>query len=210
MVVSSITGSSSCHLRLDSRTSSAMAARGSLVCMCLETISATSWLVINSHNPSVAITINLSNSGSSSYECSSAFEMTPASLPTVSQRDRLMARPGMSAYESHTRAGPSIPSSYFIANTRPPERIIRARSCSLSGLWSSDRSCAMICSVIVPPLEPLIIRESPTLATKILLSRRTLITAVVPLSVVSTVRSFINSFSTTRRASASTVPVCSS
>jgi len=42
----------------------------------------------------------------------SGSELTPAECATLSPKLRDMASPGMSAWASQTRAGPSIPSSY--------------------------------------------------------------------------------------------------
>ena len=90
-------------------------------------------------------------------------------------------------WPSHTRHGPSTPSSYSTANTRPPLASIRAFSAGKSGLWSMVN-----CTAVIPPdafLYPNDARESPMLAIVQLLSRITTQLNVVPEKSVSIVLS---------------------
>ena len=75
----------------------------------------------------------------------------PPPHPAHTHRD--MASPGMSMCASHTRGGPSTPSSYSTANTRPPAARMRRCSSGRSGLWSSDTATASSCpaSRLQPP-----------------------------------------------------------
>mmetsp|Transcript_19369 Transcript_19369/g.45154 ORF Transcript_19369/g.45154 Transcript_19369/m.45154 type:complete len:224 (-) Transcript_19369:256-927(-) len=127
----------------------------------------------------------------------SASEMTPAECATVSPRERLIASPGISMCLSQTRAGPSTPSSYSTANTRPPDLMIRAFSFGSSGLLSMDTSFATI--LPESSSSPSMMRESPQLAQYSVLSIViTVATAVVPENSVSIDPSLSTSASTVR------------
>mmetsp|Transcript_10958 Transcript_10958/g.38014 ORF Transcript_10958/g.38014 Transcript_10958/m.38014 type:complete len:223 (+) Transcript_10958:758-1426(+) len=100
--------------------------------------------VTNSHSPSLAITTNLSL-GSSSYLLTSGSVLTPTRCASMSPNARLIARPGIHAYLSHTLCGPTfVPCSSTSLSTRPPIDKIRFFSSSVSGLWSTDRSTVCI------------------------------------------------------------------
>ena len=118
-VVSSITCSSFIHLSFDSLMRRSTANLGSVV---VKAISITSWSDMNSQRPSEAITMIRSSRlfGLNWYSTNSGSEDTPAECATASHRERLIAKPGTSMCPSHTLAGPSTPSSYSTANTRPP------------------------------------------------------------------------------------------
>mmetsp|Transcript_4021 Transcript_4021/g.11732 ORF Transcript_4021/g.11732 Transcript_4021/m.11732 type:complete len:241 (+) Transcript_4021:745-1467(+) len=153
------------------------AMRGSLqLCATLMT----SWSLMNSQSPSEAMTMRASCVGSMVRVKNSGTEITPAVCATVSPSDRLMARPGTSMSPSHTRAGPSMPSSYLTAKTRPPAPSMRSCSGPRSGLWSM-----LIASASSFPLDcriPIEMRLSPTLATVSVLPRMIPMTSVVPLN----------------------------
>mmetsp|Transcript_13327 Transcript_13327/g.42120 ORF Transcript_13327/g.42120 Transcript_13327/m.42120 type:complete len:318 (-) Transcript_13327:59-1012(-) len=116
----------------------------------------------------------------------SGLEETPAVCATTSPMERDMARPGRSRWPSQTRGGPSTPSSYSTAKTRPPAATMRFFSSGRSGLWSVERATA-------PAAVPRVTRESPTLATRRTPSRRQQKTSVVPLNSVSTAASSTSS-----------------
>mmetsp|Transcript_21663 Transcript_21663/g.48248 ORF Transcript_21663/g.48248 Transcript_21663/m.48248 type:complete len:219 (-) Transcript_21663:362-1018(-) len=140
---------------------------------------------MNSHSPSLAITrMRSSLSGLNSYSTNSGSDDTPAVCATASHRERLMARPGTSMWPSQTRAGPSTPSSYSTANTRPPLASILAFSRGRSGLWSAVRATA-----VTPPValrKAIEVRLSPMLHRVQWLSRMTAQVKVVPEKSVST------------------------
>mmetsp|Transcript_22661 Transcript_22661/g.72914 ORF Transcript_22661/g.72914 Transcript_22661/m.72914 type:complete len:223 (-) Transcript_22661:424-1092(-) len=142
----------------------------------------TSAFSMNSHSPSLPSTSTLSLAVNFTW-CTSGSELTPAVCATTSPSERDMARPGMSMCASHTRAGPSIPSSYSTANTRPPVASMRARSSGRSGLWSRDTGTAF--HTPSDSSVPRMMRESPTLATNSSESLMQATTAVVPLNSVS-------------------------
>mmetsp|Transcript_7501 Transcript_7501/g.26783 ORF Transcript_7501/g.26783 Transcript_7501/m.26783 type:complete len:223 (-) Transcript_7501:716-1384(-) len=181
IVVSSTTCSSFIHRADASATSRSTAFFGSFAPV-PTTMSMTSWFEQNSHNPSLAITMILSASVRVT-SCISGSEITPAVCATVSPSDRAMARPGMSMCPSHTRGGPSMPSSYSTAKTRPPAALMRFISSSRSGLWSIDTSTAF--SLPAASWRPRMMRESPMFATVSVSSRIVAKTAVVPLNSVS-------------------------
>mmetsp|Transcript_18994 Transcript_18994/g.45867 ORF Transcript_18994/g.45867 Transcript_18994/m.45867 type:complete len:219 (+) Transcript_18994:235-891(+) len=150
--------------------------------ICPSTVSHVSSLVMNSQSPSVAMTRNLSSLESKSNSENSGSDDTPAECATTSPRDRDMASPGTSIWPSQTRGGPSIPSSYSTAKTRPPQAKIRSFSLGESGLWSYVMSTGTIrpsCSL------PKMTRESPMLTPVRWLPRMIAIDNVVPLNSVS-------------------------
>mmetsp|Transcript_11318 Transcript_11318/g.18431 ORF Transcript_11318/g.18431 Transcript_11318/m.18431 type:complete len:247 (-) Transcript_11318:398-1138(-) len=192
-VVSSITCSSTIQRSLASLINLSTAYLGSVVC---SAISITSWSVMNSHKPSDARTKIRSSrpSGLNSYSTNSGSEDTPAECATASPRERLMASPGTSICPSHTRGGPSTPSSYSTANTRPPFSSMRAFSAGRSGLWS----CEMAMPVIPPAAlrYPIVLRESPMLPVVMVFPRITAHVKVVPEKSVSMEGSLSISLST--------------
>mmetsp|Transcript_73198 Transcript_73198/g.176925 ORF Transcript_73198/g.176925 Transcript_73198/m.176925 type:complete len:223 (-) Transcript_73198:348-1016(-) len=202
MVVSSTTCSSFIHRAEASATSRSTAFFGSLAPV-PTIMSMTSWFSQNSHSPSEASTIILSASVSSTW-CISGSEITPAVCATVSPSERAIASPGMSMWPSHTRGGPSMPSSYSTANTRPPAARMRFFSSSRSGLWSSETSTAWI--LPSSPCRPRMIRESPMLATLSVSSRIVPNTAVVPENSVSILASANTALSSRATSAAMALP----
>mmetsp|Transcript_25392 Transcript_25392/g.47718 ORF Transcript_25392/g.47718 Transcript_25392/m.47718 type:complete len:334 (-) Transcript_25392:48-1049(-) len=176
-----MTCSSLIHLWFASRTRASTEMRGSEASTAMPTHSS---LSMNSQRPSVATRINLSVAGSSSRSKNSGSLMTPAVWATASPRERDMARPGTSMCPSHTRGGPSIPSSYSTAKTRPPALMMRFFSSGVSGLWSWVNSSATI--LPLGPSFPMVTRESPMLQPIIVFPRMMAMERVVPLNSVST------------------------
>mmetsp|Transcript_5464 Transcript_5464/g.23100 ORF Transcript_5464/g.23100 Transcript_5464/m.23100 type:complete len:246 (+) Transcript_5464:771-1508(+) len=174
MVVSSTTSSSWCQRLVDSATTASQHAVGPLSIFAV-TMSTTSWLVMNSHTPSLAQMANLS-AALSSTSLSSGSAKTPTVSAARSPNDRAMASPGMSTSRSHTRGTPH-------SNTRPPLATMRAISSGSSGLWSRERSTA----AMDPSwnCRPSTARESPTLATYNLGPRISVVMPVVPLTYTS-------------------------
>ena len=109
IVVSSTTPSSFIHRLCASEAMMLHALSGSVHAA---VIFATSSFVMNSHNPSVARTRNLSVLSNLRVKISGSL-LTPAVCAIVSPNDRDMASPGMSMWPNQTRAGPSTPSSYL-------------------------------------------------------------------------------------------------
>ena len=69
--------------------------------------------------------------------------ITPASAPTLSPNDLVIASPGMSTVFSQTLSGPSgLPLTSFYCSILPPMLTILCLSCSSDGLWSLDRGMA--------------------------------------------------------------------
>mmetsp|Transcript_28903 Transcript_28903/g.42845 ORF Transcript_28903/g.42845 Transcript_28903/m.42845 type:complete len:273 (-) Transcript_28903:444-1262(-) len=181
MVVSSTTPSSFIHRFLDSAARKLHTAFASFAHSAAYASRKHSSFSMNSHSPSEAIM---------RHSCSdvivavviSGVDMMPASWPTVSPKERDMARPGTSMFPSHTRGGPSMPSSYLMANTRPPLASIRAFSAGKSGLWSWDTSSGITAPVLSPAgRRPKMIRESPMFAQVSLFPTTVASTQVLPL-----------------------------
>mmetsp|Transcript_59395 Transcript_59395/g.128808 ORF Transcript_59395/g.128808 Transcript_59395/m.128808 type:complete len:262 (+) Transcript_59395:2386-3171(+) len=108
IVMSSVRTSYCSQRRYDSATTARQASSGSVN---LQIMSATVWLVKNSHTPSEATMRNLS-SGVSSLQRSSGSAETPMVSATESPMERVKAQPGKDLPGAHTRGGsPPLSSS---------------------------------------------------------------------------------------------------
>mmetsp|Transcript_14184 Transcript_14184/g.32379 ORF Transcript_14184/g.32379 Transcript_14184/m.32379 type:complete len:283 (-) Transcript_14184:566-1414(-) len=177
IVISSVRTSYCNQRRYASATTALHASSGSVN---LQIISATVWLVKNSHTPSDATTMNLSSSVTSLHK-SSGSAKTPMVSATESPIERVKAQPGKLLPGAHTRGGspplssssPSatfqfswystMPSSWSQLMITAPAALTRSRSSCRYGVWSMESEYAI---TRLPFFSPITARESPIFATK--------------------------------------------
>ena len=107
------------------------------------TMSATYWFSRNSHTPSLARMMILSEGVMRSSEISGT-AFTPTRHATWSPNDRVIARPGISSFLSQTRSGPTLlPWLSLYESMRPPAAKMTLASIGSSGLWSRVRGLAI-------------------------------------------------------------------